>query len=362
MQMDLDHPAQDNVQKNLWKQVTLYLLILGAVATSTLILYPFLSAIIGAIVLAVITQRPYNWLTRKIRNRNTSAAVALILVIVSVIIPSFFLAQDLIQGTGTVIVFLRSDAPQRTFTGFLVKYPTLAADLQTVSNNFDLQSAVRSMAAYLGGLLAGLLSQSFGAVIQIVMMLFILFFLYRDQETAISFARSLLPLSDPETDELLESLRLTIYATALGRLALAVIEGVLAGAAFWILGVPNTMLWTLATVIVGILPAVGASVVWIPIALYLGFTGHWGKAALLTVWGTFVLSTIDNFLYPVLVGSKLSQHTVGILLAMLGGVAVFGLSGLILGPLAFTITATLLDFWRRRTITSAQQLAIEPPS
>jgi predicted PurR-regulated permease PerM len=360
--MDLHQAAQDSTQKNLWKQITLYLLIIGAVATSTLILYPFLPAIIGAIVLAVITQRPYNWLTRKIRNRNISATLALILVVVSVIIPIFFLAQDLVQGTGTVIVFLRSDVPQRTFTGFLIRYPTLAADLQTVSNSFDLQSTVRSIAAYIGALLAGLLSHSFGAVIQIVMMLFILFFLYRDQEMAISFARSLLPLSDNEADELLESLRLTIYATALGRLALAAIEGVLAGAAFWILGVPNTMLWTLATVIVGILPAVGASVVWIPIALYLGFTGHWGKAALLAAWGTFILSTIDNFLYPVFVGSRLSQHTISIVLSMLGGVAFFGLSGLILGPIAFTIATTLLDFWRRRTITSAQQLATEPPS
>jgi predicted PurR-regulated permease PerM len=197
-------------------------------------------------------------------------------------------------------------------------------------------------------MLTGVLGYSFGALTQLVIMLFILFFLYRDQEMAIAFTRSVLPLSDDETGELLESLRLTIYATALGRLALAAIEGVLAGAAFWVLGVPNTMLWTLATVIVGILPAVGASVVWIPIALFLGFTGHWGKAALLAAWGIVVISSIDNFLYPVLVGSKLSQHTVGILLAILGGVVIFGLSGVILGPLAFTIASTLLDFWRRR--------------
>jgi predicted PurR-regulated permease PerM len=73
-----------------------------------------------------------------------------------------------------------------------------------------------------------------------------------------------------------------------------------------------------------------------------------GKAALLTAWGTFVVSSIDNFLYPILVGSKLNQHTVAILLAILGGVVIFGLQGVILGPLVFTVASTLLDFWRKR--------------
>jgi predicted PurR-regulated permease PerM len=140
----------------------------------------------------------------------------------------------------------------------------------------------------------------------------------------------------------------TINATALGRLVIGLIQGLLAGLAFWVFGVPNTMLWMAVTVIASILPAVGASIVWVPIALYLGLTGHWGKAALLTAWGTFVVSSIDNFLYPVLVGSKLNQHTVSILLAILGGVVIFGFSGVILGPLAFTIAATLLDIWRSR--------------
>ena len=348
MQMDPDQLTQDTTPQNRWKQIILFLLLLFILGISFLILYPFLSGILGAIVLAVITQRPYNWLIHKIRNRNIAAAVAVVLVILSVIVPSFFVVQDLLQGTSTVVIFLRSDVPQQTLTAFLIKYPTLAADIQAVSNTIDIQNTVRSITALIGGMLAGLLGYSFGAITQIVIMLFILFFLYRDQEQAIAFARSLLPFSESETDELLENMHSTIHATALGRLVIAVIQAVLAGIAFWLLGVPNTMLWTVVTGIVAILPAVGTSLVWIPIALFLGFSGFWGKAALLTVWGTFVISSIDNFLYPILVGSKLRQHTVSVLLAILGGVVVFGLQGVIIGPLVFTIAATLLDFWRRR--------------
>src|SRR3984957_439448 len=207
--MDLHQPSLDSPHKNLWKQITLFLLTLTIVAICLLILYPFLSGIIGAIVLAVITQRPYNWLRHKIKNRNTSAGVAVILVILSVIVPSFFVVQDLVQGTSTVVIFLRSDVPQRTITGFLVRYPTIAADIQAVSNTIDIQNTVRSLAAMLGGILAGFLGYSFGAITQLVIMLFILFFLYRDQELAISFARSLLPLNEDENNELLENIRST---------------------------------------------------------------------------------------------------------------------------------------------------------
>ena len=348
MQMDPDQLTQDTGRQNIWKQITLYLLTIGVVIISLLFLYPFLSAIVGAIVLAVITQRPYIWLTRKIRNRNIAASVALILVILSVIVPSFFVVQDLVQGTSTVIIFLRGDAPQRTITGFIVRYPTIAADIQAFSSTIDIQNTIRSIAAYLGTILASFVGYSFGAITQLVIMVFILFFLYRDQELAISFARTLLPLSEDENNELLDNIYSTIHATALGRLVIAVIQAVLAGIAFWLLGIPNTMLWTVVTGLFAVLPAVGTSFVWIPIALYLGFSGFWGKAILLTIWGTFVVSSIDNFLYPVLVGSKLRQHTVAILLAILGGVVIFGLSGVILGPLAFTIASTLLNFWQRR--------------
>src|SRR5579871_6912925 len=348
MQMDLHQPAQDTVQKNIWKQITLFLLTFGAVVICFFIIHPFLSAIIGAVVLAVITHRPYKALTHKIKNRNLSSTIAVVLVILSVVIPCFFILQDLVQGTTTIIIFLRSDVPQKSLSQFLEAHPTIASDIHIISNNIDLQNTVRTMAAVLGGLLTGFLSYSFGATVQLNILLFILFFLYRDQELAVSFARTLLPLNEDENNELLENIRSTIEATALGRLVIAAIQAVLAGIAFWLLGIPNTMLWTVVTGIFAVLPAVGTSFVWIPIAIYLGFSGQWGKAALLTAWGTFVVSSIDNFLYPVLVGSKLRQHTVAILLAILGGVVIFGLSGVILGPLAFTIASTLIDFWRRR--------------
>jgi predicted PurR-regulated permease PerM len=126
------------------------------------------------------------------------------------------------------------------------------------------------------------------------------------------------------------------------------IQGILAGLAFWVLGVPGAVLWGFTTVAVAMIPAFGSYLVWVPIAIYLGLSGHWGKAALLAVWGSVIVSTIDNFLYPILVGTRLRSHTAAILLSILGGIAAFGIPGIILGPVIFTIAATLLDFWHAR--------------
>jgi predicted PurR-regulated permease PerM len=151
----------------------------------------------------------------------------------------------------------------------------------------------------------------------------------------------------------LERMRGTIYATALGRLAIAALQGVLAGAAYWVLGVPNTLLWAILTGTMAMIPAFGAFLVWVPVALYLGFSGHWLKAAGLAVWGGGFVSLIDNFLYPIMVGPQLRQHTVAVLLSILGGIALFGITGIVLGPLAFTAASTLLDIWRSRTRSEA---------
>ncbi|HMG02135.1 MAG TPA: AI-2E family transporter, partial [Edaphobacter sp.] len=219
---------------------------------------------------------------------------------------------------------------------------------ETVTDTIDLQNAARTVTAFLGRKFASLIGTSIGAITQIVAMLFILFFLYRDREIAARFARSLLPLEDEESTLLLSRMRGTIYATALGRLAIAALQGTLAGLAYWVLHVPNALLWAILTGVMAMIPAFGAVLVWAPIALYLGLSGHWIQALLLGIWGGGIVSLIDNFLYPVLVGPQLRQHSVAVLLSILGGITLFGITGIVLGPLTITAASTLLEIWRAR--------------
>jgi predicted PurR-regulated permease PerM len=340
---------QDSPKETPWKQIALFLLTLGVFSLCALLLHPFFSAIVGAIVLAVVTRRPYDWLASKIKNRSTCAAAALVLVIIAIIVPTFFLAQDLGKQALNAVNALRSDASQQKITSFIANRPALASRIEDFTSSIDVNNATRSTAAYLGGNLAGLLRNSVRIITQLVVMLFLLFFLFRDRALALSSLCSLLPLRDDESSELLERVGDTILATALGRLTIAAIQGVLGGLAFWVLGVPSVILWAFTLTACAMIPAFGSFLVWGPVAVYLGLTGHWGKAALLGLWGAVIVSTIDNILYPVLVGSHLRAHTATILLSVLGGIAVFGPIGIVLGPVLFTLATTLLEFWHTRT-------------
>ncbi|HXC97653.1 MAG TPA: AI-2E family transporter [Edaphobacter sp.] len=331
-----------------WKQISLFVLTLGVLILCGLLLYPFFSAIVGAIVLAVITQRPYDWLASKIKSRSLCAAVALIVITLAVVVPIFFLGQELGQQAYATINAFRAGAHQEKIADFIANRPVLADRIETFTSSIDLTNATRSAAAYVGGHLAGFLGNSVHMITQVVVMLFLLFFLLRDRAIALTSLRSLLPLRDNETDELMKRVGDTILATALGRLTIAAVQGILAGLAFWVLRVPGVILWSVTLTACAMIPAFGSFLVWGPVAVYLGLSGHWGKAILLILWGSFIVSTIDNILYPILVGSRLRAHTATILLSVLGGIAVFGPAGIVLGPVLFTIVADLLEIWHLR--------------
>jgi predicted PurR-regulated permease PerM len=331
-----------------WKQITLFLITLGVLILCALLLRPFFSGIVGAIVLAVITQRPYDWLASKIKNRSFCAAIALILMVLAVIIPTFFLAQKLGEQALATVNAFRNGAHQEKISGFIANRPALASRIEDFTSSIDINNAARSTAAYVGGNLAGLLGKSIRIITQLVVMLFLLFFLLRDRALALASLRSLLPLHEDESTELLDRVGNTILATALGRLTIAAVQGILAGLAFWVLGVPNIILWAFTLTACAMIPAFGSFLIWGPVAIYLGLTGHWGKAALLGLWGGFIVSTIDNILYPILVGSHLRAHTATILLSILGGIALFGPIGIVLGPVLFTLASALLDIWHTR--------------
>lgn len=331
-----------------WKHLTLFLLTVGALVLCWMITVPFLSAIVGAITLAVVTYRPYCWLESRMKRPTTAATLSVLAVTVSIITPAFFLVEELARKALSVVNMLRTGAPQQRLVDLLSRHPTIAARLESAATQINLGQASQGTASYAAGHLAGLLANTFGAFTQLVVMIFILFFLYRDHRLAIASLKAMLPLDDAEKKLLLDRANGTIYATALGRVAVAAVQGFVAGLAFWVLGVDGAALWGLVTALVAIIPAVGAFFVWVPVTVYLALTGHWVKAGLLMAWGGLVISTIDNFLYPVLVGSRLQQHTVMVLISVIGAIALFGVSGLIIGPVVLTLAKTLLEIWSMR--------------
>jgi predicted PurR-regulated permease PerM len=175
---------QDDQAGTPWKQITLFLITLAVLILCALILKPFFSAIVLAIVLAVITQRPYDWLASKVKNRSLCATIALILIVLAGVIPTFFLAQELGQQALSTVNAFRNGAHQEKITSFIANHSALASRIEDFTASIDINNAARSTAAYLGGNLAGLLGHSVRIITQLVVMLFLLFFLLRDRALA----------------------------------------------------------------------------------------------------------------------------------------------------------------------------------
>jgi predicted PurR-regulated permease PerM len=121
---------------------------------------------------------------------------------------------------------------------------------------------------------------------------------------------------------------------------------------FWILGIPSAALWGMVTVVTSVVPVVGAAGVWAPGVVYLAATGHWTHAIILAVFGTAVISTVDNFLRPRLVGGRVGLSELVMFFSLVGGLQVFGVLGIVLGPVLFAIAAAILDVLSDETAMS----------
>lgn len=339
---------KDLSEASSWKTGALFLLTLAVLGLCGLILYPFVPGITGAIVLAVITRRPFHWWRLRIRNRTMAALSALLLVTVSIIAPLLLLAQYLVRHALQGAQMLQDGRAERGLEALADRFPQIATAIEHSSEFIALGDAAQRFAGFIGSHLMGFVSNSLAAAAQIVIMLFLLFFLYRDEEVLGGFLHHLLPLRQTETDALIKRLGETIRATVLGRLLIATVQGTVAGAVFGFLGIHAAVILGLLTAVFGLVPPFGAYMVWLPVAGWFAFTGHWIKMAILLGIGSLIISTLDNFLYPVLVGSTLRQHTVSVFLSLLGGVWFFGIAGLVLGPLTFSAAESLLALWKSR--------------
>jgi predicted PurR-regulated permease PerM len=188
-----------------------------------------------------------------------------------------------------------------------------------------------------------------GTAVQAAFALFALFFFFRDQQEVLSGVSSALPFSNHETNMLFEKVRVMVRATIYGNVLTSVIQGALGGTMFWILGIPAALLWAVVMFFLSLVPNLGSFLVWAPAAAWLAFSGSWTKAIVLSIWGVGVVGSIDNFLYPFLVGRDVRIHTLLLFLSLAGGVILFGPSGLVLGPVVIALGLGLIDVLRERT-------------
>lgn len=313
------------------------------------IVEPFVPAMAFALALAVATQTPFNWLRRRIRGNTAAAAVAVILVAILIIGPVLTLLAYIIQLIVENVQELQQGTSLTDGWVALGRIPLVGPAIQNIAGSFRLDEQLGNLGRAIAARATGFVSGSMSVLTQLAITLFVLFFLYRDCGEAVQALRKLLPLSGAEADRLFERVGNTIRATVNGSITVALAQAALATVVYLALGVPAAVVWGSVTFLMALVPVLGTFLVWAPIAIYLALTGSYIKAIFLVAWGGLVVGSVDNILYPYLVGNRLRLHTVPTFFSVLGGIGLFGLSGLILGPMALAVTIALIDVWWHRT-------------
>src|SRR5512141_357329 len=309
---------------------------------------PLFPALAGALALAVLFAPLHRRIESKLRHPNLAAILSILVIAVVVVAPAIFVADRIIGEASRVAGNMNTMVESGSWRHILEDRPRLAPAGRWVEQYFDVPGVLETTASWLTDLATAFVRGSILQLIGVVLVFYMLFYFLRDRSAALDSFRSLSPLSKQDMNRLFGEIFDTVHATVYGTFAVATVQGVLGGLMFWWLGLPEPLLWGVVMGLLAVVPVLGAFVIWIPAAAFLALEGSEVKAVLLTIWGALVVGGIDNLLYPILVGRRLKMHAIVAFVSIIGGLIVLGPSGLILGPVIFTITRVLLEIWTRR--------------
>lgn len=315
-----------------------------------LIIQPFLQQLIAAAILTIAFYPAYEFVRRKIVNRSLAALVCVLLLLVLFLVPIGFLTATVISDARGFYSQIKVESIQ---VGGWAEYFNNHIDppIQWIAQRTGvaapglkaafLQKTEQILSGFVkwGSALFGNLAATIG---NIVLVLFVVFFLFQGGESIHRAMVDYLPIERRKLDYLLSVTRTAIVANLYGMVAVGTVQGVLVGIGYAIAGLASPALWGLVAAFASLIPIVGTALVWVPAAIYLLAAGFWGKAIFLTVWGVVVVGMSDNFVRPYVLSRGLQMNTLAIFLSLMGGLQVMGFIGLFAGPVIFTLAFVVI--------------------
>lgn len=315
-----------------------------------LVLRPFWSAIFWAIVVTVLFFPLQVRLLPRLNNRRTlTALITLLTLSVIVIMPVLALLSAFIQQGANFysLIESREIEPAQFIDQVVNAIPFLPGLMTRVGVDTDsireyLASSATGMSEFIAQQALSIGRNTVSFTVKLALMLYLTFFLLRDGERLVALMRSAVPLDDTRKLLLFQKFVEVTRATVKGNLLVAVVQGALGGLIFWLLAIPAPILWAVVMAFLSLIPAVGAALVWVPVALYLYATGAWFEASMLVAYGAIIIGLADNVLRPILVGRDTKLPDYIVLFSTMGGITLLGINGFVIGPL---IAAVFLTFW-----------------
>lgn len=329
-----------------------FLLLLGLVSLLFLwLLKPFFAPILWACIVAILFHPLQVWLNRRWGKRpNLTAFTTLLACMVLVVLPILFLLYQFLQEG--ISLYQRIESGEIDPASFLERIRNGFPIVQSLFERFNINlesiweqaaSAAVGASRFLATNAFALGQGTFEFVLKLGLMLYVAFFLLRDGRKLTEHLIATLPLGDERERLLFQKFAEVMRATVKGNLVVAIVQGALGGIIFWILDIPAALLWGVIMAILSLIPAIGAGLVWLPAAIYLMAVGSWIPGIVLVAYGIVVIGLADNILRPILVGRDTKLPDWLVLLSTLGGIAMVGISGFVVGPL---IAALFIAFWQ----------------
>jgi predicted PurR-regulated permease PerM len=331
---------------------TFLLLVVAISLAFAWILWPFFGVVLWGTILAILFAPLYRRLLKILGQRRTVSSLATVtIVLLIVILPLTLIGALLVQEGLSVYEKFQSGELNfgKYFQQVLGALPGWVSDLL---ERFGLTN-LRAMQERLStGLVQGgqfvaakalnIGQNTFDLILELIIVLYLLFFLVRDGDDLARRIRTAIPLHADQQRELFNRFTTVIRATVKGNVVVAIVQGALGGLIFWFLGVHAPVLWAVVMAFLSLLPAIGSALIWLPVAIYFLVTGATWQGLVLIGYGVLVIGLVDNLLRPFLVGKDTKMPDYIVLISTLGGMAIFGLNGFVIGPV---IAAMFMAVW-----------------
>ena len=334
------------------EDTTFLLLIISVSLALIWIVWPLYGAVLWGMVAAIVFAPLHRRLMRATGQRHNLAALATVLiVVVIVILPLTMIGASLLREASSLYEKIQSGEMNlfRLFQQVLDGLPEWASTTVRRFGLTSLGAAQEQLSAglaksshFLAGQALNIGQGTLDFVVNVCVMLYLLFFLLRDGDALSERIKAAIPLSAEQKNALFRKFSIVIRATVKGDLVVALLQGVLGGVIFWFLGITTPLLWAVLMAFLSLLPVVGAGLVWFPVAIYFLATGAVWQGVVLIAYGALVIGLVDNMLRPVLVGKDTKIPEYVVLISTLGGIAMFGFNGLVIGPV---IAAMFIAAW-----------------
>ena len=344
------------MKNNLLSRGFLLVLVVGSLVACYFVFRPFLAEILVAAILATIFYKPFTWLSKKLGGKRKIAALAMCILILTVIIAPLaevivLAAKESVSAyTQTSEYFSKTDWSALVQASPLKKIDGLDLSSSNIQN--FVMDILQKSSNWLMNSAAGVVRGTTDFVISILFIIITMFFFFLDGEVLLGKLMYLTPLPNKYDRAIFKKFQDVSLSFIVSTFVVAVAQGIACALGFFIItlpfffNVPLPIFFAgLAAAFFSLIPLIGAWLIWVPGTVYLLLTGHVWAAIFLTLWGLLIIHPIDNVLRPLIIHKKAEVHPIFLLFSILGGIVLFGIWGLIIGPLVVAVTVTIFHIY-----------------